>query len=961
MKIFSWNIRGLNSSDRQRTVRSWILSQQPVIGAFLETHVREENASNIVHSVVPGWRCEDNYQEADGGRIWVVWDPNISVLIFKKSAQSITCGAFDRVTGLAFTVIFVYAFNTAVQRQELWSELNEICNLRVVQNQPTLVMGDFNQILTADEHYSVSPFTLPVSGMEEFQDCLSSSELEDIESRGTIFTWGNGQLDEPILRKLDRALGNQCWRDNFPDVFAFFDAPGDSDHSPCVVNLNTILRTRKCSFKYFSFLATHPKFLETIKSAWEEEIPVGSKLFSLGQKLNHAKKACRRLNKEGFRNIQQRARDALSKLQEVQIRLLTQPTDTLFREEFVARKEWRFFEKAEGIFFKRKSRVRWLSLGDANTTFYHNSCIAHQARNAIQYLIDDNNQRVDQKEAVKSLAAEYFQNLLGQENAEVQPFSVEELKSIIPYRFPQEWTDDFIAPPSAEEITAVIFGMPKSKAPGPDGFPAEFFWEAWSVVGSDTIAAVQEFFSGNRMLRRSNATTIALLAKVTGADMMTQFRPISLCSSIYKVIVRIIKNSLRRVIPETVQLNQAGFVQGRLLCENVLLATELVADFDEQGDTTRGCLKVDLSKAYDNVHWGFLDNLLQAMELPPQFREWIRECVTTTSFSISLNGELAGYFGGRRGLRQSDPISSLLFVLIMDVLSRMLDKGAIDNMFRLHPRCHAPLVTHLSFADDVLVFFDGSEESLRGILGIMEDFKNISGLYMNRQKTELLIDGGSNIRCRELAERVGITQGSLPVKYLGVPLSSRKMKRTDFQPLLDKVSTRFRSWTIRHLSFAGRLVLVKTVIFAIITFWASIFILPQDCVEALERMCNGFLWKGDPSSARGAKISWVSVCTPTICGGLGLKRIAHWNKVLALKLVWLIFSENFSLWSSWIRVNMIGSNDFWTLDVRRHDSWIWKSICSLREVARQFLVCEIGSGITASFWQDSWTSLGPLI
>lgn len=429
------------------------------------------------------------------------------------------------------------------------------------------------EFITADEHYSINPYTLPVRGMEEFQECLALSDLEDIETRDTLFTWGNGQLEDPILRKLDRVPGNQSWRDTFSDVYAFFDAPGDSDHSSCVVDLNVNLRSRKCSFKYFSFLAMHPKFLEKIKSAWDEDIPVGSKLFSLGQKLSHVKKACRKLNKEGFGNIQQRARDALSKLQDIQSRLLTQPTDSLFREEFVARKEWRFFEKAEGIFYKRKSRIRWLTLGDANTTFYHKTCIAHEARNAIRYLMDNEDQRVDQKEAVKNLAVEYFQSLLGQENSEVQPFTVEELKAIIPYRFPQEWTDDFIAPPSDEEVIGIIFAMPKSKAPGPDGFPIEFLWEAWSVVGPDTIAAVQEFFTSSRMLKRFNATAIALLPKVTGADKMSQFRPISLCSTVYKVIARIIKNRLRRIIPDAFQLNQAGFVQGRLLCENVLLAS----------------------------------------------------------------------------------------------------------------------------------------------------------------------------------------------------------------------------------------------------------------------------------------------------------------------------------------------------------------------------------------------------
>lgn len=199
------------------------------------------------------------------------------------------------------------------------------------------------------------------------------------------------------------------------------------------------------------------------------------------------------------------------------------------------------------------------------------------------------------------------------------------------------------------------------------GFQLSTSGKLRQFVGSDTIAAVQEFFTSSRMLKRFNATTVALIPKVNGSDRLSQFRHISLCSTVYKVIAWIIKNRLRRIIPEAVQLNQAEFVQRRLLYENVLLASELVTNFDEPTDTTRGCLKVDLSKAYDNVHLDFLENILEAMELPPVFRAWIKECVLTPSYIIAINGELAGYFEGRKGLRQGDPISSLLFVLIMDV------------------------------------------------------------------------------------------------------------------------------------------------------------------------------------------------------------------------------------------------------------------------------------------------------
>lgn len=125
-------------------------------------------------------------------------------------------------------------------------------------------------------------------------------------------------------------------------------------------------------------------------------------------------------------------------------------------------------------------------------------------------------------------------------------------------------------------------------------------------------------------------------------------------------------------------------------------------------------------------------------------------------------------------------------------------------------------------------------DSLRGILSILEEFRVVSGLKINRQKSELLIDGGSSSRCRALANELGIAQGALPLRYLGVPLSLQKMTRSDFQPLLDKIAARFSSWTVKHLSFAGRFQLIQVVIYSTISFWASMFIIPSECVAIVE-------------------------------------------------------------------------------------------------------------------------------
>ncbi|XP_013700085.1 uncharacterized protein LOC106403850 [Brassica napus] len=338
MKIFSWNIRGINGVRRQRLVRSWLQSLGSSVGALLETHVHEENFLSVLGAVAPGWRFDNNYSEAAGGRIWLVWNPSLSVVVYLKTGQLMLCGVIDPASGTECTVAFVYALNTEAERRSLWRALVDIANNPLVAASPLVVLGDFHQILLAEEHFSLQPYDLPVRGMEELRQCLEESNLTDMDIRGTFFSWSNKRPEDPILRKLDKVLCSELWRDRYPEAVSVFEAPGDSDHSPAVVSFSELSSVIKCSFKYFSFLSSHPRFLDEILKTWKEEIPVGSKLFSLGKRLKKTKATCRRLNKEGFGNIQQKAKEALEALIEIQLQLLTAPSDSLFRQEFVARK-----------------------------------------------------------------------------------------------------------------------------------------------------------------------------------------------------------------------------------------------------------------------------------------------------------------------------------------------------------------------------------------------------------------------------------------------------------------------------------------------------------------------------------------------------------------------------------------------------------------------------------------------
>lgn len=486
MKIFSWNVRGLNNDSRQNKVRSWLNNLGVLVGAFLETRVREENSATMLSRLFQGRSFDTNYSEVDGGRLWVVWEQSLSVVIFKKSEQMVVCGVFDPSSNIFVTVGFVYAHNTEGQRRRLWEEIHCIASHHLVKDKPCLILGDFNQILSASEHFSIRPYELPMRGMEEFRDCLVQCEMEDLETRGTFFTWTNNRPEDPIIRKLDRAMGNEAWRESFPDVVAHFEAPGDSDHSPCVVDLLVGSEIRRVSFKYFSFLSTHPQFLDQILAAWQCEIAVGSKLFSLGQRLKAVKQACRSLNRIGFGNIQQKTKLAMEELQEIQSEMLLAPSESVFRREFVARKKWRFLDSALQIFFRAKSRIRWLHEGDANTKFFFKAVMAHQARNAIRFLIDDHEVKVTNRAQIKDMVVSYFQHLLGSVSPHTYPPSVTELQSRLSYRCPALLSEKLSKVPLEDEIQSTLLAMPKNKAPGLMGFLLSFIGRLgrWLVLMS---------------------------------------------------------------------------------------------------------------------------------------------------------------------------------------------------------------------------------------------------------------------------------------------------------------------------------------------------------------------------------------------------------------------------------------------------------------------------------------------
>ena len=317
-----------------------------------------------------------------------------------------------------------------------------------------------------------------------------------------------------------------------------------------------------------------------------------------------------------------------------------------------------------------------------------------------------------------------------------------------------------------------------------------------------------------------------------------------------------------------------------------------------------------------------------------------------------------GYFQGARGLRQGCSLSPYLFVICKNVLSLKIDKAVRDKKFGFHPKYQSLSLTHLCFADDLMVFVEGSKESVEGALGVFEEFAVWSGLSISLKNSTIYMGGVSEVEQSRILRNFPFAVGELPVRYLGLPLMTKAMRRQYYMPLLEKTRGRICSWTSRFLSYAGRLQLIRSVLMSIVNFWGAAFRLPGQCSKKIEQLCSAFLWSGLELKSTGAKVAWQDICKPKQEGGLGIRALKEVNKVQDLKLIWRLLAGD-SLWGKWIKSNLLKKKSLWEISLTSQaGSWIWRKLLKLRDVARTFHMKEIGNGRHTSFWYDKWSNLG---
>ncbi|XP_077232361.1 uncharacterized protein LOC143869152 [Tasmannia lanceolata] len=764
------------------------------------------------------------------------------------------------------------------------------------------------------------------------------------------------KTSELKLRRLDRALVNDEWINTLTDSFAIYRYPGTSDHAPLIIHLAERHNEIKKPFKFFSAWLMDLSIFECVERAWSINSK-GNPMFRLSQKLKNTKQAIKIWNQTKFGRVNLIAPAVKQDLDDVQIALASNPTDVHLRSRESSLKE-RFFKvsRMEESMRRQNARVQWLNLGDSNSAYFYSVMNARRNQNSIGGLLDVHGNLTTDHSQIENIMISYFQNLLNSG-------TICE-KSLLPTPFKillQEEADWLTRPVPEEEIKVTVFEMDGNRAPGPDGFNGEFYQKFWYIIGVDVVKAIQHFFKNDTLLAEVNSTNITLIPKCSDAATPDLFRPIALCNFAYKIITKIMANRIRHFMNGIISPLQSAFIKGRSIHDNILLTQDVIHNFHLKNAKPAICIKIDLRKAYDKVSHETILVYMTKMGFNEKWCRWVKQCICSPSFAVIFNGSPRGYFKATNGIRQGDPLSPTLFCFIMEILSGILTEaissGALTSPFSTE---NLP-ISHLFYADDVMLFADASVANAIKIKECLDRFKNCTGLEANFNKSEIIF-AGCNHRLKGHIRRVlQMNEGALPMKYLGLPLTSGRLTNGDCIPLISKIRGRIASWTNRFLSKAGRVELIKSVLNSFSVYWSSAFRLPMGVLNEIDKIMRIFVWAGSSMANSYHPISWDNVCSPKEEGGLGIRSIYEVSKAFQLKCLWRCLNSKGNPWADWFHWKYVKRKNFWTMKYPSNPSWGARGIFQIRAVAMRYICYSVGNGAGIDFWRQPWHPSGALI
>ncbi|KAF7244640.1 hypothetical protein EYD10_09237 [Varanus komodoensis] len=423
------------------------------------------------------------------------------------------------------------------------------------------------------------------------------------------------------------------------------------------------------------------------------------------------------------------------------------------------------------------------------------------------YKLKDGEGRLQvQSTQIKKIVEDFFAKLYQNKEISIEKVNEYIRKGKLP-KIPEKYRKALNEEVTMTEITEAIKRQKNDKTPGPDGLPAEFYKTFEGILSMPLKDICNAALLDAKIPNTWKEANITLIPKEdTDLTQIQNYRPISLLNVDYRIFASVMAERLKKYLTDFIHPDQNGFLPKRQMRNNMRIILDILEYYEVHSEKSMVLLFMDAQKAFDNVNWQFMKQQLVQMEFGEKFINAILSIYQKQSARIIINGECTNTIDIQKGTRQGCPLSPLLFILILEVLNRNIR----DDMDIKGTRIRDESYKLQAFADDLIFIIEEPLVTMSKLLQRIEEYGDVTGMKINRDKTKLLVKNLTLEQRKTLAEQVDL-QIVKKVKYLGIFLTAKctTLKEDNYDKLFKEIKSDLEKWANLQLSLLGRIALVK--------------------------------------------------------------------------------------------------------------------------------------------------------
>ena len=845
-RCLSLNVRGISNQEKRTAIFRWIKHQKADIVLLQETYSNHTDEA----SWDKDWGYKNIYlhgtKHSCGLMVLFNDTLDIKIIDINKDQQGRYILLKAEIQGTEFYILNIYAPNKHTEQIDCFQRIKALLVTEDISDESFVIMGgDFNVTLNPELDKSGGKYYPQSKNVQKLNDLLNTLNLQDIwrvqHEQIRRYTW---RQKKPLIQcRLDYWFTQETLQDFIQSTTIIPSIR--SDHSAIMLHLkNYQIENKGPNYwkfnnsllddsNYVRFVTQHLNNwvlndTEDKRIVWEilkYNIRVNTIYYS---KNKHKKKKDYEdtLNKE------------LNKIDES---LACNPSEELLKQKDEILEEIKNIEdyKIQGAAVR--SRERWFEEGEKSSKYFFSLEKSNAKKTHIRKLKTNNNTyTVDQKN-ILDMQKTYYKSLYEQKETKDRYDDLFlDIDSNILSDASKQVCEGKL---SLEECTKAVNEFQNNKSPGNDGLTAEFYKYFWPKLGNYFIECFNSVYEKGELTTSQKQAIIKLLEK-KGKDRtyLKNWRPISLLNVDYKIASKALANRIKKVLPELISISQSAYVQGRYIGDALRTIQDLM-DFSDSRNLPGLLLCIDFEKAFDSVSWNFLNKTLHVLNFGESFKKWIRIMYTDISSCIINNGLSTGYFTIGRGVRQGDPMSAYLFILITELLTRSINKNKNIKGINIGNE----EIKLVQYADDTTLFLKDTR-SAEKVFDLLKYFEECSGLKINFEKTEGMWIGTK----KDSNETPLNITWKKELKILGIYFSYDKNEsyNLNYRNKLDQLEKTLNLWKMRKLSLIGKILIVKTLGLSKFIYTASVTDVPDEIYDKVDKLLYSFIWNNKPAKIK---------------------------------------------------------------------------------------------------------------